>query len=570
MKSRDEGDQAQAGGQSRRSWGLVVPRARERRDWRACVASSEAPLGGPLVPMLTTERIDGAPSRLRPSAACGAYDVSIPVRRNLLQRCGPRSAAIRSRALGCLALLLQGASCDSASLDIEDGLLAGSSPEPGTTDTWTDMQSRMEDGDAFSQLEAVVHKEFGSIVVVSWEQGVSALGWVEFSFDDGVWLSSPHRDRPVGHAKEQLLGIPYGTHVQLRLVLDEGHGSGTSQPTGITTEPLPAEGWTDWKVLRAQKGGFDEDVPYFLVSLSNGERASGAAIIDRQARFVWMRLNKKFRCTMQAQPSFDGTDLLIDENSFYTIFDNGDQSQVLRMKIDGTMLETYDTVGLHHPFTQGPDGSIIWTVKDKPNETIERLFPSGKRKTLFSCDQITDTIVGDDYCGSNTLRWHEPTNTLLYSMYTHETVLEIDPEDSKVLRIFGHQKDAYAFDPDDSGFWWQHGAHYTQAGTIMTSSYVASGNTELVVREYEIDHNARVLRLIWSFGEGEGVESRLMGEAHRLPSGNTLHNFSKPARLREITPEGEVVWDIAKVSRSDYWWELGSSIPIADLYAFAP
>ena len=61
------------------------------------------------------------------------------------------------------------------------------------------------------------------------------------------------------------------------------------------------------------------------------------------------------------------------------------------------------------------------------------------------------------------------------------------------------------------------------------------------------------------------MEAQYYGEAHRLPGGNTLHNYGSAARLREITPDGEVVWDAD--------WDagyMGRSEPVADLYALAP
>ena len=35
------------------------------------------------------------------------------------------------------------------------------------------------------------------------------------------------------------------------------------------------------------------------------------------------------------------------------------------------------------------------------------------------------------------------------------------------------------------------------------------------------------------------------GEAHRLGNGNTLHNFGSGKRLREITADGNVVWEMS-------------------------
>jgi len=180
------------------------------------------------------------------------------------------------------------------------------------------------------------------------------------------------------------------------------------------------------------------------------------------------------------------------------------------------------------------------------------------------------TGFGDvGYCGSNTIHWHEPTDTFLYSLYSHNTIFDLDHATGDPLRVFGQDNDAWAFDPPDSAFWWQHGGYYTDAGTLLTSSYRADGDDELVVREYELDEDLQILREIWNYGVDGGIHAEYMGEAHRLPGGNTLHNYGSTPRLREVMPDGTVGWDVVW-GEADGEWELGRTTPIADLYALAP
>jgi hypothetical protein len=154
-------------------------------------------------------------------------------------------------------------------------------------------------------------------------------------------------------------------------------------------------------------------------------------------------------------------------------------------------------------------------------------------------------------------------------LYSHETILEVDLASGQLLRSFGHHSGAWAFDPPGAAFWWQHGAHYTASGNLLTSSHRADGDPELVVREYELDHDAEVLREVWSNGIGDGIEAEYMGEVHRLPGGNTLHNYGSNHRLRENLPDGTVVWDVVWEGKPS-GWELGRTTPLADLYALAP
>jgi hypothetical protein len=52
-------------------------------------------------------------------------------------------------------------------------------------------------------------------------------------------------------------------------------------------------------------------------------------------------------------------------------------------------------------------------------------------------------------------------------------------------------------------------------------------------------------------------------KAYFLPNGNLIHNTGGLARVREYTPDGEVVWDVEWV----YSDAIGRSMPIVDLYA---
>jgi len=134
---------------------------------------------------------------------------------------------------------------------------------------------------------------------------------------------------------------------------------------------------------------------------------------------------------------------------------------------------------------------------------------------------------------------------------------------------YSQHTDAWAFDPPETAFWWQHGCYYTEEGTLLTSSYVAEDDDELVVREYTLDEDAQTLRQVWSYRGDEAVHGETMGEAWRLPGGNTLHNYGEGQRIREVTPDGSVVWDL-DFSGGGLLWELGRTTPLEDLYALLP
>ena len=179
-----------------------------------------------------------------------------------------------------------------------------------------------------------------------------------------------------------------------------------------------------------------------------------------------------------------------------------------------------DAASLHHPFTDTDDGSIVWAATRGTNETLQMLTPNGEQIQLWDCKEHlqSEGIPGD--CCSNSISWSASDNTFLYSFYSLYTMFEITP----------------------------------------------SGE---VVRGFVLDDDTKTLTEIWSFGIGDGLWGAYMGEAHRLPGGNTLHNTGSLARLRETTPAGEVAWDVAWSGASGGHW-IGRSTPVADLYRLAP
>ncbi len=412
-----------------------------------------------------------------------------------------------------------------------------------------------------SDVVVDIHPDIGSVVLVTWNQLEAQSGWVEFGFEDGDLRRSPTRDLTAGSQEEILLGVPYGTDVSVRLVNDLETGPTSSDEVSITTDAQP-NGIPTATVVTSDVDRWDPDRPYLLAGVDDW-----TIILDREGRVVWGMKTPGLRVTMHPQISLAGDDILIDHGSYWAIFDGGNASEVVRVKIDGTVEQTYATKGMHHPFTELGDESIVWSAMTGSDETIQRLWPDGQQEQIASCDELLGGFGDMDYCGSNTIRWHEPTDTLLYSLYSHETILEIDVATGEHLNTFGHHSGAWVFDPPEAAFWWQHGGHYTSTGTLLTSTYRADGDEELVVREYELDADQEILREIWSFGVDEGVNGEYMGEAHRLPGGNTLHNYGSGRRLREVLPDGTVVWDILWENGS---WDLGRTTPLGDLYAFAP
>ncbi|MEL6348076.1 MAG: aryl-sulfate sulfotransferase, partial [Myxococcota bacterium] len=336
----------------------------------------------------------------------------------------------------------------------------------------------------------------------------------------------------------------------------------------IETGPLPA-GLELPILVSADAALQDPSMPYLLTSVSSELYRDPVfiVILDRQGRIVWALQGPDEIAHLHVQLSADQRSLLVDHNSFWGTFDNGDTSTVVRMSLDGEPMETIATPGLHHPFLELPDGTVVWgAAEGRYSENLMERAPDGTVSTIWECRPFLVSLGIEDpetVCRSNTISWSPDRGTYLFSFFSTETVVEIDRASGTAIRWFGALPGSWGFETEEQIFWWQHGPHYTEDGTLLLSTRRGEAINETIVREYALDDAQQTLREVWSFGKGEGVYGENMGEARRLPSGNILHNYGSTPRIREATADGQVGWDVG-------WTTLrfiGRSTPLADLYS---
>jgi len=482
------------------------------------------------------------------------------------------SSALSFLVATCLLAACQGATVklddDTGSSIDENGGGNGEDSSGGDTADSGDGADTGETDDTaaaatFSDLTAQVHPVMGSIIVLTWSQTGTASVHAEYSVGDGEWLQTPTYTTSDGARRLLLLGIPFAADVTWRLVAD---GTPVAADATITTDNLP-NGFPTPDVITGT--GLDDATPYMLLSLapqSGGSARSWSFIVDRKARVVWADETPSARVTFMPLVSVDGSSFLLDRNSWWGAFDGGVNSQIERVDIEGTVLDTYDTPGLIHPFTELGDGSLVWGAslggRSGSGENLDIRDPDGTVRTLLDCGAFV-RLHGEADCGSNALDWDPVTNHIYFSLFSIETILDVDL-DGTPTRWFGHMDGSYAFTDPDTTFYWQHGGHILDNGHLLVSTRVDASTEETVAREYEIDEGNRALTEVWSFGEGEGVWAYVLGEARRLEGGNTLENYGYEPRMREATPSGELVWVVTWNDAET----IGRMNPIEDLYAF--
>ncbi|MEZ4241562.1 MAG: hypothetical protein R3F59_36530 [Myxococcota bacterium] len=401
-----------------------------------------------------------------------------------------------------------------------------------------------------------LHDDYATIVWLSWTQAGAGDVRVEYSFDAGEWLASPDRALEGGPQTERLLGIPFDTDVQWRIVsgeavLAEGDGIRTGEAPRNLPQPT---------LEHAEPARWFADGQFLLTSVnqSTGGWTGGpwwTVILDRQGRTVWARLTPGGHWTLFAQVSTQSPDhLLVDEDSMWVDWDDGADSRIARLYLDAD-IDVVATPGLQHAFVEHPDGTLAWgSLWHEDVESLVELAPGATDAVpIWSCHDLPG--AGD--CESNGLFYDAASDTYLYSFWTNHTVLAL-ARDGSNLWWAGTVPGGYSFVPRGSDFWLQHGVSYTDQGTLLLSSEESGPTT--MAREFAIDHGARTLTEVWHFDAG--VHAVTNGDAWRLANGNTLHVVGSAGVIDEAAPDGTAVWTV------DYHAErlLGRGQWLPDLY----
>ncbi len=462
---------------------------------------------------------------------------------------------------------------DSAPADDDDDLADDDDATAGDDDSGAEADD--DDDSAIPQIAPVgditvtLHPEVTTVPVVAWTQHTATpAGWVQYSYEGRDWQRSPARPCTAGDHSQALFGVPAETEVTVRLVNEiDGRRLFSEASATITTGELPRE--LPEPTMKVWDRAATSPGNWFLASLEyqNEDWYRGPwflFVLDREGRIVWYYAVPHSRCTMHARVALDGTHVLLEETTIYQ-GDHGEGSLLRRLTLGMGYDEEIPVPFLGSTFAETTDGTILFDdYTEIPVTWLSELLPDGTVRQVWNCaDWGRDYGLNVWGCDPNETIWVEPTDTVLWSMWGSDTVVEIDRATGQLLHQFGRVADGWSFDPAKSRFEMQHYPYYTDAGTLLTSTHTLSDPPEQRAREFVVDEHDRTLREIWTYGEGVGKYATYAGEALRLPGGNTLINYGTGADLREVTHDKEVVWEV----EWDDTYLIGHVSLIEDLYA---
>jgi hypothetical protein len=395
-------------------------------------------------------------------------------------------------------------------------------------------------------------------------------GYSENTFEDVVSSGGSH--------SAQILGVPYITKLVYRITHDNGETCEGEITTNNLPSNMPSFTITSYDATRASPE------PYLFGVGLGGQPAF--FIIDRETgEYIWYK-------QLEGQPYLNPDAVFANDSNdiIYNQFDedrSNDIGALYRETIDGELLAEWDTDWAHHSFarleteetvaymyadvrevTEAEDKSLIG-VTAVGDAIWEVDLATGNTQEIFSAWDYLPVQKGDlwdvefypqgvDWTHGNALI-HYPANpnsgveTYNFSFGGLDLILEIDRVTGEVLREFsgegGYGTDAAYTVVSGLEFSFQHDTNWSDDGTLMMVSTNQVGENpndkETVAVEYTVDDSKKQLTEIWSYGSGEGLQAFALGQARRLDNGNTLISWGSGGILREVTPEGDVVWQLS-------------------------
>ena len=444
-------------------------------------------------------------------------------------------------------------------------------------------------GDLVTDASARLHAQITSVAYVSWTLQESAdSARVEYSFDEGVWLSTPVRDATVGDHEQIVLGVPYGATLQWRIVVEQEGGTVTTEEQSIEVGDLPPT-MPSAEVDIFEDEWVDETGNYLFTSVTeldplfHTDAGFWLVIVDRQGRVVWAMEGPYAVWTFFPKTSRSGEYLLWDESYYWTTFGGAaDNGRINQMKLDGEIVHSWAAPNMHHSFDDLAPGTIVWNNIEGNDDILYLSVGDEPPERLWSClDWIFAEGLGIEAnpaweeCACNALSWNEDRGTVLVSIPGHEIVLELEIDTGEVLWFADPNRDlGYLVTPENAKWHWQHEPVLLPDGNLLLSCGVYDGAPgwtfdHTAAFEYSIDEQAQTLTLDWAYVSEESWAFAYRGGAERLPGGNTLHFYGDVGGARELTPDGDVVWQLRFHRPGGDAW-IGRCRFIEDLYPFGP
>ncbi len=397
-----------------------------------------------------------------------------------------------------------------------------------------------------SPPELRLAEDMATVVLANWvppQESPDALR-LEWLDPDGEWAATPAVEEG-GAWRALAFGLRQSQDYRFRLVGTWGESVATSEEAKLQTGNLPAEAPS----LTLGESG---DNPGFLATGVNNSTPGGAIFDESGGPVWWWPLPVPEPYVTRVLRSVDQRSVLI--SAFRTIaeYDPSDLA-IHRVAYDGTVLETIETPGGHHDFTELPDGTLAWWTHEsrdfdgravRGDVLMERAPDGGNREVWNGWDHYTydpeDSQLVDSFPHANAVKCDVETDRYWLSLRSLGALVVIDRASGAIVEQFFGRDSIYPLSPG-TPVAYQHGFTLLDDGFVIMDDRKDEAEVSRAA-QFTIDRTAGTFAEVWSYESDEGFHIRGLGEAIRVDGGDTLLLWSPAGQAQRVRPDGTTVW----------------------------
>ncbi len=396
-------------------------------------------------------------------------------------------------------------------------------------------------------VQATVSDTISTVVFVQWSTDAPARSFVEYGLTEELDRATPQTPEASEEHRATLLGLRANTQYYYRVVAL----SDASEPTygsiqTVTTSNLPL----DLPAITQTGDGHDL---FTIVPILGATTA--VTIIDSQGEIVWYHLDDRELDIYRARLSVDDQSLLY--NAASVSGDPAEDSELVRVALDGTETTTISLPLLAHDFVELPDGTlaaIVVEYRDHEGSTLrgEKIVEvslDGTQTEIWTTWDCFDPVdhPGDDmahgWSFANALDYDPEQDVYYLGMRNMSSIVKIDRKTGACLWVLGGPAQTISFAPGTTGFLHQHQFDVINSGIIVFDNEGLIGDESRAV-EYQLDLSAGEAVEVWSYQTDPSIYTFVLGEVTRFDGGDTLVNWSTAGQIERVSREGTSKWKI--------------------------
>lgn len=403
------------------------------------------------------------------------------------------------------------------------------------------------DVDRPSGVTAAPSDGITTVVNVRWTTSQPTVGYVSYGETPALGQTTLLETEPTTSHSQPLYGLGADTKYYYRVVTWDGRDAAQSDVMTVTAAPPPVGAPT----FAATGDGTSDDGYTDLTLLPvTGERTM-LSIVAPNGALVWYHEETSDRLVTRARFSLDGKSVLYNAIDA----DNPDDSEIVRVALDGSSIEHVSVPGLGADFLEPAAGTLAALVTDERDvddsavrgDQIVEVSPSGSTTTVWSAWDCFDPAdsPGDGadgaWTGANALAYESSGSGIYYvGLRNLSTLVKVPAVTGECEWVLGAAEPTLEFATDSEVF--EHPGHFVVEGDeVSVLDADGGGDAGSRVVKYELDLDAGTATSTFSYTPDPAIQVETLGAVTLFSRGRRFVNWSNAGKLEMVREDGDQI-----------------------------